>query len=88
MILSTNPNISIKDSLLARLGLAMGTIAFLSFISMALSTSIADNSLGKANAINLAGSLRMMSYRLLSNAESDREKNRIGTGIKEFQGRL
>ena len=88
MILSTNPNISIKDSLLARLGLAMGTIAFLSFISMALSTSIADNSLGKANAINLAGSLRMMSYRLLSYAESDRETNRIGTGIKEFEGRL
>ena len=88
MILSTNPNISIKDSLLARLGLAMGTIAFLSFISMALSTSIADNSLGKANAINLAGSLRMMSYRLLSYAESQSQENDIGKAVTEFQTRL
>ncbi len=88
MILSTHPNISIKDSLLARLGLAMGTIAFLSFISMALSTSIADNSLGKAHAINLAGSLRMMSYRLLSYAESQTQANHIGTAVTEFQTRL
>ncbi len=88
MILSTNPNISIKDSLLARLGLAMGTIAFLSFIAMALSTSIADNSLGKANAINLAGSLRMMSYRLLSYAESTAERDKIAAATQEFENRL
>lgn len=88
MILSTNPNISIKDSLLARLGLAMGTIAFLSFIAMVLSTSIADNSLGKANAINSAGSLRMMSYRLLSYAEAGASREKIERASAEFQLRL
>ncbi len=88
MIFSIIPNIPIKDSLLARLGLAMGTIAFLSFISMTLSTSIADNSLGKANAINVAGSLRMMSYRLLSYAESGAANEKIRNASTEFQTRL
>ena len=88
MVFSIAPSISARDSLLTRLGLAMGTIAFLSFISMALSTSIADNSLGKANAINVAGSLRMLSYRLLSYAESDSPNTRITATTTEFQTRL
>ncbi len=88
MIFSMIPNVSLKDSLLVRLGLAMGTIAFLSFISMVLSTSIADNSLGKANAINSAGSLRMMSYRLLNYAESGVSTNTITQATAEFQLRL
>ena len=66
----------------------MGTITFLSFISMVLSTSIADNSLGKANAINSAGSLRMMSYRLLSYAESGATADTIGQATADFQHRL
>lgn len=88
MIFSMIPNVSLKDSLLVRLGLAMGTIAFLSFISMVLSTSIADNSLGKANAINSAGSLRMMSYRLLNYAESGASIDTITQATAEFQIRL
>lgn len=88
MIFSVIPNISFKDSLLVRLGLAMGTIAFLSFISMVLSTSIADNSLGKANAINSAGSLRMMSYRLLSYAEADASAETLNQAASDFQTRL
>ena len=66
----------------------MGTIAFLSFISMTLSTSIADNSLGKANAINSAGSLRMMSYRLLGYAETGASPSKIASATAEFQVRL
>lgn len=88
MIFSLLPSISNKDSLLTRLGLAMGTIALLSFISMALSTSIADNSLGKANAINSAGSLRMMGYRLLSYAESAAVPEKIAEATTDFQSRL
>lgn len=88
MIFSLIPSISNKDSLLARLGLAMGTIALLSFISMVLSTSIADNSLGKANAINSAGSLRMMGYRLLSYAESGASTDKISKAAAELQARL
>ena len=89
MIFSIIPtNISLKDSLLTRLGLAMGTVVLLSVISMALSTSIADNSLGKANAINSAGSLRMMSYRILSYAESGASHQKIVTATEEFKNRL
>lgn len=88
MAFSSIPSIATKDSLLARLGLAMGTIAFLSFISMTLSTSIADNSLGKANAINSAGSLRMMSYRLLAYAETGANPAKISSAAAEFQVRL
>ena len=88
MFFSITPSIATKDSLLTRLGLAMGTIALLSFISMALSTSIADNSLGKANAINSAGSLRMMSYRLLSYAEAGAPASTITATSAEFQDRL
>lgn len=88
MIFSLIPSISNKDSLLTRLGLAMGTIALLSFISMVLSTSIADNSLGKANAINSAGSLRMMGYRLLSYAESGAPPEKISGATEEFESRL
>lgn len=88
MIFSLIPSISDKDSLLTRLGLAMGTIALLSFISMVLSTSIADNSLGKANAINSAGSLRMMGYRLLSYAQSGASTEKIAGAAADFQSRL
>ena len=60
---------ALRDSVLARLGLAMGTLALLSFLSILISTVIADSSSGKANAINLSGSMRMMSFRLLSEVQ-------------------
>lgn len=88
MNFSALSSISLKDSLLVRLGLAMGTITLLSFISMALSTLIADNSLGKANAINSAGSLRMMSYRLLSYAQTGASPDMIAAAVNEYQAKL
>ena len=88
MNFSALSSISLKDSLLVRLGLAMGTITLLSFISMALSTLIADNSLGKANAINSAGSLRMMSYRLLSYAQNGASPDMIAAAVNEYQAKL
>jgi len=66
----------------------MGTIALLSFISITLSTSIADNNLGKANAINQAGSLRMMSYRLLNDTQAGKSEEVIRDELSEFQLRL
>lgn len=66
----------------------MGTIALLSFISITLSTSIADNNLGKANAINQAGSLRMMSYRLLNDAQADKSKEVLRDELSEFQFKM
>jgi two-component system nitrate/nitrite sensor histidine kinase NarX len=58
----------LRESIRLRLGLAMGMIALLAFLSILTSTVIAENSTGKARAINLSGSLRMLSYRLLADS--------------------
>lgn len=53
-------------SLLTRLGLAMATITLLGIIGMASSIIIASQTQGNANTIDVAGTLRMQSYRLAS----------------------
>lgn len=55
-----------RHSILFRLGLAMVTIVTLAFVGMLSSVFIADRSEGQAQAINLSGTLRMMSYRIES----------------------
>lgn len=77
-----------RDSVLVRLGLAMGTLALLSFISILISTVIADSSSGKANAINLSGSMRMMSFRLLSEVQQPDKRNQVPATIEEYEHRL
>ena len=79
---------ALRESVLVRLGLAMGTLATLSFVSIVISTVIADNSSGKASAINLSGSLRMMSFRLLSEVQqADKRKGAVAS-IEQFERRL
>lgn len=80
--------LALRHSVLVRLGLAMSTLALLTFLSIAISTSIADSSSGKANAINISGSLRMMSFRLLSQAQQPAMRTKIPTSIAEFEQRL
>lgn len=53
-----------KRSLLFRAGLAVSGVAMLALISMLSSTLVAWQGEGDAAAINLAGSLRMASYRI------------------------
>ncbi|MGL5632669.1 MAG: HAMP domain-containing protein, partial [Azovibrio sp.] len=77
-----------RDSVLARLGLAMGALALLSFISILISTVIADSSSGKANAINLSGSMRMMSFRLLSEVQQPDKRSQVPATIQEYEHRL
>ncbi|HEX2494775.1 MAG TPA: type IV pili methyl-accepting chemotaxis transducer N-terminal domain-containing protein, partial [Steroidobacter sp.] len=52
------------QSILGRLGIAMGAIVVLAMASILLSTIFTEMSAGQARAINLAGSLRMLTYRL------------------------
>lgn len=52
-----------NDSIIFRSGLSMGGIVLLVLLSMISSVFIAESSKGDAAAINLAGSLRMQSYR-------------------------
>ena len=53
-----------RESLAVRVGLAIGTITVLAIFSILLSSFVAENSVGKAKAINDSGSLRMLTYRL------------------------
>jgi len=55
-----------ERSLLLRLGVAMATITLLGVIGMASSIIIAGITQGSAETINVAGSLRMQSYRIAS----------------------
>ncbi|MCB1767497.1 MAG: type IV pili methyl-accepting chemotaxis transducer N-terminal domain-containing protein, partial [Candidatus Competibacteraceae bacterium] len=53
-----------SHSIILRSGLTLGGIVLLALLSMASSMFIAESSKGDAAAINLAGSLRMQSYRI------------------------
>ncbi len=55
-----------ERSLLLRLGVAMATITLLGVIGMASSIIIAGITQGNAETINIAGSLRMQSFRITS----------------------
>jgi len=59
-----------KQSILVRLGIAMGLIALLALASILSSAIFTERSEGKAGAINVAGSLRMQSYLIASTVAS------------------
>lgn len=78
----------IRSSVLVRLGLTMGFLAVISIVSIVMSMVIADSSSGKANAINVSGSLRMMSFRLLSEVQQPGQWGEVPTTIRQFKKRL
>lgn len=79
---------AIHGSVLTQLGLTMGFLALVSFISIIMSTVIADSSSGKASAINISGSLRMMSFRLLSEVQQPHKHPQVPGTIEQFEYRL
>jgi two-component system, NarL family, nitrate/nitrite sensor histidine kinase NarX len=79
---------SLHDSVLVRLGLAMGILALLSFASIVISTVIAENISGQASAINVSGSLRMMSFRTLSEIQQLEKRHLALDTIEQFERRL
>lgn len=81
------------QSLLGRLGIAMGTIVIFAIASIMISTIFTEMSTGKARAINLAGSLRMHSYLLASQLTqpglSDTERRQlIQNSVAAYEARL
>ena len=76
------------------MGLLMAIITVMAVSSMGISLFIAERLEGQATAINQAGTLRMLSYRLLSRAsalhDSDVEVGRraLRSAQKEFEQRL
>lgn len=78
----------LRDSVLFRVGLAMGTLALLSFASIAISTVIADDISGRANAVNVSGSLRMLTFRTLSEILQPEKREQALETMKIFERRL
>lgn len=55
---------SLRKSIVARLGSAMFAISLMALVSMLGSVIVAESTRGTATGINIAGSLRMQSYRI------------------------
>lgn len=78
----------LRDSVLFRVGLAMGTLAMLSFASIVISAVIADDISGRANAVNVSGSLRMLTFRTLSEILQPEKRSQALETMKIFERRL
>lgn len=79
------------ESIVFRGGLTMGGIVLLALLSMISSVFIAESSKGDAAAINLAGSLRMQSYRIatrLQDSSGAGHTEDVAREIDEFERRL
>lgn len=66
----------------------MGILALLSFASIVTSTVIAENISGQASAINVSGSLRMMSFRSLSEVQQPDKRQQALATLEQFERRL
>lgn len=84
------PDISqiLRDSVLFRVGLALGALALLSFVSIVISTVIAEDISGRANAVNVSGSLRMLTFRTLSEILQPEKRVQALETMKTFERRL
>lgn len=58
----------LNSSLLLRMGGAIAAIALMAMLGMSVSWTVAETTQGSGEAINLAGSLRMQSWRMVSHA--------------------
>jgi len=81
------------QSVLGRLGIAMGMIVIFAMASIMVSTIFTEMSTGKARAINVAGSLRMQSYLLASQLNrpglTDGARRQLIAGsVREYEARL
>jgi two-component system nitrate/nitrite sensor histidine kinase NarX len=80
------------ESLVVRLGIALGAIVLLALAATISATVFAELSTGKAAAINLAGSLRMQSYwitvQVLRSGDIGRPPAELLQAMHEFESRL
>ncbi|MGP1680367.1 MAG: type IV pili methyl-accepting chemotaxis transducer N-terminal domain-containing protein, partial [Burkholderiales bacterium] len=80
------------ESLVVRLGMALGAIVLLALAATISATVFTELSTGKAAAINLAGSLRMQSYwitlQVLRSGDAGRPPAELQQAVAEFESRL
>ncbi|BBB30802.1 ATP-binding protein [Neptunomonas japonica] len=83
-----------KQSIIARLGAAMLAISIMAVVSMIGSVIVAESTQGDAAGINLAGSLRMLSYRVIAEtgqytqSPSEENHSKVKLSISEFEKRI
>ncbi|MDE1462877.1 type IV pili methyl-accepting chemotaxis transducer N-terminal domain-containing protein [Spartinivicinus poritis] len=75
-------------SLLTRVGVAFAAVVTLGLVSMISSVIIADSAEGDSYAINLAGSLRMQSYRIVALLQRKEQPSTVKQAINDFEQRL
>lgn len=78
----------LRDSVLLRAGIVMSLLAMLSVTSIVISTVIAEDISGRANAVNVSGSLRFLTYRTLSEVLQPAKRVQAHETIKLFERRL
>lgn len=83
-----NLNDAVRSSVLMRTALVMGLLALLSLASIVISAVIADDISGRANAVNVSGSLRFLSYRTLSEVLQPDKRAQAAETMKVFEHRL
>jgi len=84
----------LNQSIITRLGTAMFAISLMALISMISSVIVAESTQGDAAGINLAGSLRMMSYRIVAETQqhereaTDASLEKVQASLAEFEQRI
>ena len=76
-----------NQPLLLRLGLAIGAVTLLALLLGLTAAALAKTSAGEANAINNAGSLRMLAWRAVSEADGHHAESLSAT-LDAFEQRL
>jgi two-component system nitrate/nitrite sensor histidine kinase NarX len=74
------------NSLVFRTGMTLAAIVLLALVSIVASVVVADRMEGDAEAINVAGSLRMQSYRIA--LQIDEPAPVLGAAVTDFESRL
>jgi two-component system nitrate/nitrite sensor histidine kinase NarX len=83
-----NLNDAVRSSVLMRTALVMGLLALLSLASIVISALVADDISGRANAVNVSGSLRFLSFRTLSEVLQPDKRAQAPETMKVFEHRL
>ena len=80
------------ESLVVRLGMALGAVVALALAATISATVFAELSSGKAAAINIAGSLRMQTYwitvQVLRSGDIGRSPAELQHSLADFESRL
>jgi two-component system nitrate/nitrite sensor histidine kinase NarX len=79
---------ALRRSVVVRTALVMGVLALLSLASIVISALIADDISGRANAVNVSGSLRFLSFRTLSEVLQPDKRVQAPETMKVFEHRL